>query len=190
MAYDRKQGGHEVAQAKRPDYRLQVGHAAVEVGSARGFSVLDGAQAATLKTWVEAVIPASSRLPDAASIGAAEYVDATVQKVPALLPVLLAGLESLDRIALGKAGRPFALCEAAERQLLLRELEAGADADAFNMVRDFTYEAYYGNPRVLSALETDSGWSSTSPTRGSSMRAFDEGRLARVRSLPPLWRKA
>ena len=27
MAYDRKQGGHQVAQANRPDYRLEIGHA-------------------------------------------------------------------------------------------------------------------------------------------------------------------
>jgi hypothetical protein len=190
LAYDRKQGGHQVAQANRPDYRLEIGHAGVEVGAARDFSVLNAAQAGTLKAWVATLIPPSVGRPDAAEIGAAEYVDATVERVPALRPVLLAGLEGLERIATAKAARPFASCDASERELLLRELEAGDDGDAFNMVRDFTYEAYYGHPRVLSTLEEDSGWSSTSPTRGSAMRAFDAGGLARVRSLPPRWRKA
>ena len=190
MAYDRKQGGHHVAQANRPDYRLEVGRAAVEVGAARGFSVLDAARAETLKAWVATLIPASAELPDAASAGAAEYVDATVAAVPQLQAVLLAGIESLDEIARRKAGRAFGSCEPGERELLLREIEAGDDADAFNMVRDFTYEAYYGHPKVLAALEAARGWSSTSPTRGSSMRAFDASGLERVRALPPLWRKA
>ena len=194
MAYDRKQGGHQVAQANRPDYRLEVGRAAVQVRAPRRFSVLDATQAETLTAWVEALIPASSTMPGAGAVGAAEYVDATVQQVPALRPVLLAGIEALERIALNKAGRAFASCEPGERELLVRELEAPNDnaieADAFNMVRDFTYEAYYGHPRVLAALEKGSGWSSTSPTRGSAMRAFDASRLARVRSLPSRWRKA
>ena len=49
MAYDRKQAGHHVAQADRPDYRLLIGRAEVVVGQARDFSVLDSARAATLK---------------------------------------------------------------------------------------------------------------------------------------------
>ena len=53
-----------------------------------------------------------------------------------------------------------------------------------------TYEAYYGHPRVLAALEKETGWSSTSPTRGSAMKPFDASRLERVRNLPARWRKA
>ena len=190
MAYDRKQGGHHVAQANRPDYRLEVGHADVEVGAPREFSVLDAAQAATLKAWVAALIPASGARPDAASVGAAEYVDATVERVQSLLPVLIGGIEHLEQIATTRAGRSFVECDAAQRELLLRDLEVSEAGDAFSMVRDFTYEAYYGHPRVLAAIEVDTGWSSSSPTRGSSMKAFDSSRLARVRSMPPLWRKA
>ena len=189
MAYDRKQGGHRVAQANRPDYRLEVGHAGVEVGAERGFSVLDASQAATLKAWVSTLIPASATRPDAAAVGAAEYIDATVDQVQALRPVLVGGIEQLELIAQQKAGRPFLDCDAAQRELLLRDLEVG-DADLFSMVRDFTYEAYYGHPQVLAALEADTGWSSSSPTRGSSMKPFDSGRLARVLALSPRWRQA
>ena len=49
MAYDTKQGGHEVAQANRPDYRLEVGRAEIPIGEARGFSessVVDGSNLA------------------------------------------------------------------------------------------------------------------------------------------------
>ena len=188
MAYDRKQGGHRVAQANRPDYRIVVGHAEVAVGEARGFAILDAARAATLKAWVATLIPANGQRPDAAQVGAAEYIDATVSAVAVLRPALLQAIDRLEHIAGSKARRAFADCQQAEREGLLRELEVEDESDAFNMVRDFTYEAYYGHPQVLAALEAETGWSSTSPTRGSSMQPFDATRLSRVRSLPPKWR--
>ena len=190
MAYDRKQGGHQVAQANRPDYRLEVGRAEVPVGEARGFSILDEPRAATLRAWVAALIPEAGNRPDAAAVGAAEYIDATVLQVPALRPSLLQGIDRIERLAAARANRAFTSCAADERERLLREFEAEDATDAFNMVRDFTYEAYYGHPRVLAALEAGTGWSATSPTQGSAMAPFDESRLRRVRSLPPQWRRS
>jgi gluconate 2-dehydrogenase subunit 3-like protein len=189
LAYDRKQGGHSVAQANRPDYRIEVGRAEVPVGQPRGFKVLDPARAATLTAWVATLIPARSARPDAAGVGAAEYVDATVLLVPSLRPALLQAIDHLDRSAADAHGKPFADCGADERERLLREFEAVDGSDAFNMVRDFTYEAYYGHPLVLAALEKETGWSSSSPTQGSDMQPFDASRLERVRKLPPRWRK-
>jgi len=190
LAYDRKQGGHHVAQADRPDYRLLIGHAEVPVGEARDFSVLDPARAATLKAWVATLIPGVGTRPDAAAVGAAQYVDATALLVPALRPVLLQALDEVELLATGKAAKSFTACTPGERELLLRDFEAGDESDAFNMVRDFTYEAYYGHARVLSALEEETGWSSSSPTHGSAMQPFDPTSLRRVTSLPPRWRKA
>ena len=189
MAYDRKQAGHKVAQAGRPDYRLLIGRAEVAVGEPREFAVLDPRRAATLKAWVATLIPGVGNRPDAASIGAAEYVDATVSLVPTLRPILLHAIDQVELLATAKAGKAFTECTSEERELLLRELEAGDESDAFNMVRDFTYEAYYGHPRVLAALEEETGWSSSSPTRGSAMQPFDSSGLERVRALPPRWRR-
>src|SRR5437879_3718655 len=84
MAYDRKQGGHQVAQANRPDYRLEVGRAEVPVGAPRSFAILDPARAATLRAWTATIIPAGPGRPDAGAVGAAEYIDATVAMVPSL----------------------------------------------------------------------------------------------------------
>ena len=179
MAYDRKQTGHEVAQANRPDYRVVVGRAEVPVGEARPFTVLDAERAGTLKAWVATLIPARGRRPDAAEVGAAEYVDATVHEVPALRPALL---QAVDRL-----GSSFSELSAEARESRLRELEA-ADPEAFGMVRDFTYEAYYGHPRVLEALETETGWRGRAPIQGSPLDPFDESALARVIALPPRWR--
>jgi Gluconate 2-dehydrogenase subunit 3 len=189
LAYDRRQGGHTVAQANRPDYRLEVGRAEVPVGQARGFKVLDPARAATLTAWVATLIPARSARPAAAGVGAAEYVDATVFLVPSLRPALLQAIDHLERSAQAEHHKAFSECSADEREGLLRQYEAVDGTDAFNMVRDFTYEAYYGHPLVLAALEKETGWSSSSPTQGSDMNPFDPSRLERVRKLPARWRK-
>jgi hypothetical protein len=189
MAYDRKQGGHQVAQANRPDYRLEVGRAEVPVGEARAFAVLDPARAATLTAWTATLIPAGGGRPDAGSVGAAEYIDATVLKVPSLRPALLHALDNVERIARTKAHRSFAECTGDEREQLLREFQVEDESDAFSMVSDFTYEAYYGHPAVLAAVEAATGWKGMNPMTGGPMAPFDANQLARVRSLPPRWRK-
>jgi hypothetical protein len=188
LAYDRKQGGHEIAQANRPDYRIEVGRAEVPVGEARDFAVLDAARAATLRAWSATLIPAGAGRPDAGEIGAAEYIDATVLKVPSLRPALLHALDAVERAAASKVHRSFAACTIDERERLLREFQASDDTDAFSMISDFTYEAYYGHPAVLAALEIETGWRGTAPMTGSKMAPFDESALARVRKLPLRYR--
>jgi len=188
MAYDRKQGRHQVAQSGRPDYRLEVGRAEVPVGAPRTFVVLDAARAATLRAWTATLIPAAGRRPDAASVGAAEYIDATVHKVPSIRSALFHGIDEVERLARSKARRGFTECSDTEREDVLRQFQAGDDTDAFNMVNDFTYEAYYGHPAVLAAIEAETGWRGTGPMTGGAMDPFDANQLARVRSLPPRYR--
>lgn len=189
MAYDRKQGQHQVAQSSRRDYRLEVGRAEVPVGEPRGFVVLDPGRAATLRAWTATLIPAAGRRPDAGSVGAAEYIDATVHLVPSIRPALFHGIDEVERLARSKAGRAFTECSTEEREEALRRLQAADDSDAFNMVNDFTYEAYYGNPNVLAAIEAENGWHGTGPMTGSAMTAFDTSELTRVLALPPRYRE-
>jgi len=189
MAYDRKQGQHQVAQSSRPDYRLEVGRAEVPVGAQREFVVLDPARGATLAAWTSTLIPASGRRPDAGSVGAAEYIDATVHLVPSIRPALLHGIDQVERLARASAGRPFSECGVEEREGVLRRFQA-LDPDTFSMVSDFTYEAYYGNPTVLAAIEAETGWRGDGPMTGSPMPAFDAAQLERVRNLPPRYRAA
>jgi hypothetical protein len=188
MAYDRKQGQHQVAQSNRPDYRVEVGRAEVPVGATRTFVILDGARAATLKAWTATLIPAAGRMPDAASVGAAEYIDATVHSVPSIRAALLHGIDEVERLAQEKTGKSFAECSPAEGERLLRQFQAADDSDAFSMVNDFTYEAYYGHPDVLAAMEAENGWRGTGPMTGGEMAPFDPSLLARVRTMPPRYR--
>jgi gluconate 2-dehydrogenase subunit 3-like protein len=189
MAYDRKQGQHQVAQSSRPDYRLEVGRAEVPVGEPRGFVVLDPDRAATLKAWTATLIPAAGRRPDAGSVGAAEYIDATVHMVPSLRPALLNAIDEIDKLARSITGHAFTDCRAGERDDVLRQFQAAGDTDAFSMVSDFTYEAYYGHPTVLAAIEVETGWRGTGPMKGAAMSPFDPSQLERVRSLKPRYRE-
>src|ERR1700704_5627370 len=188
MAYDRKQGQHQVAQSSRPDYRIEVGRAEVPVGAPRGFVVLDPSRAATLTAWTATLIPSGGARPDAGSIGAAEYIDATVHLVPAIRPALLHGIDEVERLAVSKTGHPFPECSAKEREDVLRQFQAADDTDAFSMVSDFTYEAYYGHPTVLAAMEAENGWRGTAPTSPSFIPPFDATQLKRVRALPTRYR--
>src|SRR5712692_5721077 len=188
MAYDRKQGQHQVAQSSRPDYRLVVGRAEVPVGQPRTFTILDAGRASTLRAWTATVIPASGRRPDAGSIGAAENIDATVHLVAPLRPALIHAIDEVERLAEERAGTSFTECNPEEREGILRQFQAADDTDAFSMVNDFTYEAYYGHPQVLEAIEAETGWRGLGPMKGRPMTAFDASKLARVRTLPPRYR--
>ncbi len=186
MAYDRRQGDHSVPDPGigRIDYATEIGRVYVPVGEARGFAVLDPARAAALRAWTSTLIPASGPLPAAGDVGAAEYIDATVLEAGRLRGRLREGLRQLDEIAGGRAGRPFAGCDAEARASILRELEAADTSGVFAMVRDLTYEAYYVHPHVLDLLAAATGWRSDVAVAGSALPDFDEGLLARMRRAP------
>jgi Gluconate 2-dehydrogenase subunit 3 len=184
MAYDRRHDGYEVASASRPDFRLEVGHAPVPVGQPRGFSVLDPCRAEILRAWVAALIPARGARPAASDVGAAEYIDATVLHAPRLRAMLLDSIDRLERMSLARSSAPFAQADARTQTELLLELEASAPESAFGMVLAFCYEAYYAHPRILSVLETETGWRGLTPVFGSQMEPLDETRLDTVRSRP------
>jgi hypothetical protein len=152
--------------------------------------MLDPDRAATLRAWVSALIPARGERPAAGEVGAAEYVDATVFLTPRLRGVLLDGIDTVDQLAQKLAGRRFAEAPPPERTKVLRAFEANDPLDAFPMVRDLTYEAYYAHPRVLDVLELETGWRYEVAFSGSELEPFDESLLARMRTLPPRWRKA
>jgi len=192
MAYDWRKEEYEVTRPGRTriDYRQEIGRAHVPIGVEREFAVLDPDRAEALRAWVSALIPARGERPAAADVGAAEYVDATVFLTPRLRGVLLDGIDSVDRLAEKMMGRRFAEATPSQQTEVLRVFEKDDPLDAFPMVRDLTYEAYYAHPRVLDVLERETGWRYEVAIAGSEMEPFDEGLLERMRNVPPRWRKA
>jgi hypothetical protein len=191
MAYDWRKEEYEVTRPGRTriDYRQEIGRAHVPIGIERGCAVLDPERAELLRAWVDTLIPARGERPAAGDVGAAQYIDATVFLTPRLRGVLLDGIDTVDRLANERHGRRFAECELAQRTEILRAFEANDPLDAFPMVRDLTYEAYYAHPRVLAALERETGWRYEVAISGSEMEPFDESLLERMRTVPPRYRK-
>ena len=138
---------------------------------------------------MSALIPARGERPAAGEVGAAEYVDATVFLTPRLRGVLLDGIDTVERLAQKRSGRRFAEADPTEQTEVLRIFEANDPLDAFPMVRDLTYEAYYAHPRVLDVLERETGWRYDVAFSGGELEPFDEDLLARMKALPPRWRK-
>jgi hypothetical protein len=192
MAYDRRQpevaSPHEGGRPYR-DYRVEIGLAEVPVGVERDFALLDPERAATLRAWVECLVPARGERPSAAQVGAAEYIDASVESAHSLRETLLRVIDRLQAIGGSGDGGRFAAADVEERSQAVRALELEDRSGGFEMVRDFTYEAYYAHPLVLAALHRELGWDGVAPTRGSEMEAFDEDLLGRVRTLPPHYKE-
>jgi hypothetical protein len=191
MAYDWRKEEYEVTRPGRTriDYRQEIGRAHVPIGVEREFSVLDPDRAEVLRAWVSALIPARGERPAAGDVGAAEYVDATVFLTPRLRGVLLDGIDTVDRLAEELLGCRFAEANPSRQTEVLRAFEANDPLDAFPMVRDLTYEAYYAHPRVLDVLERETGWRYEVAISGGELEPFDEGSLERMRTVPPRWRK-
>jgi hypothetical protein len=192
MAYDWRKEEYEVTRPSRTriDYRQEIGRAHVPIGVEREFAVLDPDRAEALRAWVSALIPARGDRPAASEIGAAEYIDATVFLTPRLRGVLLDGIDTVDQLSQKLAERRFVEANPLEQTEVLRAFEESDSLDAFPMVRDLTYEAYYAHPRVLDVLERETGWRYEVAISGGELEPFDESLLARIRTLPPRWRKA
>jgi hypothetical protein len=192
MAYDWRKEEYEVTRPGRTriDYRQEIGRSHIPIGIEHGFVVLDVARAEALRAWVSALIPARGERPAAGEVCAAEYIDATVFLTPRLRGVLLDGIDTVEQLAQKLVGRRFAEADPSERTEVLRAFEAKDPLDAFPMVRDLTYEAYYAHPRVLDVLERETGWRYEVAFSGGELEPFDEGMLARMRSVPARWRKA
>jgi hypothetical protein len=116
-------------------------------------------------------------------------VDATVFLTPRLRGVLLDGIDTVEQLAQKLVGHRFAEVTPLEQAEILRAFEANDPLDAFPMVRDLTYEAYYAHPRVLDVLERETGWRYEVAFSGGELEPFDENMLARMRAVPPRWRK-
>ncbi len=190
MAYDWRKEEYEVTRPghTRIDFRQEIGRAHVPIGVERGFAVVDPDRAEVLRAWVSTLIPARGERPAAGDIGAAEYVDATVFLTPRLRGVLLHAIDTVDQLAQEQAGCRFAEATPPQQTDVLRTFEANDPLDAFPMVRDLTYEAYYAHPRVLDVLERETGWRYEVAISGSEMEPFDDSLLARMRTVPPRWR--
>ena len=147
-------------------------------------SVLDAGELDVLRAWVERLVPGDPHWPPASATPAVAYIDAMLDRAPAVQPPI--------RDALGLlADRDLTGLGDDDRDAVLRELESSQEhGPAFRAVLDMTLEAYYRDPAVEAVVEARTGFRSRLPMVGTPMAPFDEARVDRVRALPPRYRQA
>lgn len=141
----------------------------------------------TLAALLDHVIPPSAdgRMPGAGAVGLADRISRELSARPGVLEVVRGGLASLDRIARGERGDPFAKLPAADRRGVLDQVSA-AEPGLVPSLAFPTYIAYYEHPTVLAAL----GLEPRPPhPQGYELEAFDESLLEGVRRRSPSYRE-
>ena len=146
----------------------------------------DAEQQATLAAVLDTIIPPSAdgRLPGAGELGLATHVERGLAQVPALLPVIAQGLDSLDGLALQRDASSFVALLPGERSAVLAEL-AAAQPGFLGPIVFHTYVGYYQHPRALAAV----GLEPRPPhPKGHALEPGDFGLLDAVRSRGPIYR--
>lgn len=137
---------------------------------------VDGAQ---LDAVLDTIIPARGELPGAGTLGLANAV-MTDAKTSGHLDDIAKVLEALPA--------DFAALDPSARESVLRDIERSAP-QAFAMVVNMVYTAYYTQPKVLAGISERTGYNPGPPQpSGYTLAPFDDGLLAPVRDRGPLWR--
>ncbi len=186
---ERRRGVHESAIAQPPDFRRELGPVYIPPDEARRpLRIIDPKRAATLRAWIDTLVPGDEHWPGAAETDGLGYIDAVAQAAPALRPIILHGIDTLGALATDEHGTSFALCTEGQRRALLVKLELLNPDGAFELVFELALEAYYRDDCVLGVLEKRTGFSMQRATEGWEMEPFDESALDRVRAMPPRYR--
>ena len=118
------------------------------------FETLTTGEGATLQAVVARLIPSDERGPGALEAGAATYIDrALAGPLAGSREAYRAGLAALDRYARSAKGERFAALEAADQEVLLRNVEANAApefgpgaAGFFNLLLTHTIQGTFSDP--------------------------------------------
>lgn len=185
MAFDSRSDGP----ADNP-YAPLMGRTYVGLDETTEITILDGARATTLSAWVGRIIPGNEHWPAADELDTVGYIDAILKRAPELRPVILAGIDSAETVARRDHGDSFCRIPAAARTAVLVELERTEAREAFSVILELTYEAYYRAERVLAVTRERTGFDISRTVQGAPLEQFDTDRLARVSLMPNRYRSA
>ncbi len=121
---------------------------------ADSFETLAAGEGATLQAVVARLIPSDERGPGALEAGAATYIDRALGgPLAGSREAYRAGLAALDRYARSAKGQRFAALDAADQDLLLRNVEAAAAPEFgpgapgfFNLLLTHTIQGTFSDP--------------------------------------------
>jgi hypothetical protein len=141
----------------------------------------------TLRAAADVMIPAQGQMPAASAVGAVRYIERVAGTDPKLAALLLDGLRAIEAHAATTHSVRYDLVASDEQAEIIARFEKSDTPPGFFVaLRDLVYEAYYTQPRVQKLLGYNfrSGRRRTAP-----LEPFDEGRVARVRQMAPLYRQ-
>ena len=146
---------------------------------------LSVAQRATLRAAMDEIVPAVDDMPAASAAGGGEYVARVAREDKAIRQAIgqsLAGIEALSKKLKAK---PFTALSRPQRVETLQAYEQQSPKE-FVTLRDFTYEAYYTDPRVWKLIGYE-----LHPTNeaGPRVKPFDESVLTHVKKMPKRYRE-
>src|SRR5579884_3160506 len=124
----------------------------------------------TLSSVMDEIIPHSDSMPAASEVGGVEYLQKLCRSLPGLSDDLKQSLAKVDELSRSHFGKTFGSLTKTKRTQALAEMEK-AKPKLFAVLRDYTYEAYYIQPRVWKLIDytfypTNEG--------GPKMKPFDE----------------
>ena len=183
MAFDHRGGTN----ATTP-YAAVMGQTYVDIDESTPITILDPLRAQTLSSWVARVIPGDDTWPSADELDTVTYIDAVIHKAPSLRPVVLSGIDAVDRAARAHYGRGFVALAEAEQVHILRETESSVAPEAFSVVLELSYEAYYRAPRVQEIVKARTGFDVHNTVVGKRMEPFPTERLHDVGTRPDHYR--
>jgi hypothetical protein len=181
--------------------KLSVGSIWEEVeksGEAAQSSVLSDANRKLLRAAADEIIPATDGIPAATQVGAVEYIEVLLGKLPEIQKQVLAALTQIEEIGVSRFKLPFDQLTSAQRVRALQAFEkesarrsAGeslyqAGNNLFATLRDLVYEGYYTSPKAWPQLGYE--FHATNH-KGPEMKPFDEAILAQVRKRPKNYRE-
>jgi hypothetical protein len=167
-------------------------------GAAAQSAVLSDAQGKLLRAAADEIIPAADGAAAASQVGAAEYIEVLLSKLPDFQKQVQAALTRIEEISLARFKRSFDQLAPNQRVRALQAFEkesaqrsAGeslyqAGNNLFATLRDLVYEGYYTSPKVWPQLGYE--FHATNH-RGPEMKPFDESILAQVRKRPKNYRE-
>jgi len=124
-------------------------------------------------------------MPAASAVGGVEYVARVAREDAAIRRSITESLAGLEALSKKLKAKPFSTLTSAQRIETLKAYERQTP-EAFVTLRDFTYEAYYTEPRVWKLIGYE-----LHPTNeaGPRVKPFDESVLAQVKKMPKRYRE-
>ncbi len=149
-------------------------------------AIFTPAEKATLAAAIDVIIPASEGMPSASEVGGGEYLARRAREMPALRNDLKKAAATLEELSHKRFQASFGRLNTEQKVKVLKEMEGQASPKLFATLRDFTYEAYYTEPKVWKLIGYD-----FFPTNsgGPEMAPFDESILSTVRKKPKNYRE-